>query len=65
MCSFTIDEQDWLLIADVGDNNAERSEKKKQCRLYLLKDPDLPENKERLVRPWDVRIRFDYEDYVT
>ena len=62
MCSFTVDGEDWLLIADVGDNSAKRSSKKKQCRLYLLKEPDVPDGAKRLSRAYDVRIRFDYDD---
>jgi hypothetical protein len=39
MCSFEIDSEPWLLIADVGDNQLKRGSKASPCRLYLLKEP--------------------------
>ncbi len=60
ICSFEIDGQPYLLIADVGDNASTRN----FCTLYLLHEPRLtPENTapEGEVRPAHV-IRFRYED---
>jgi hypothetical protein len=39
MCSFTLNGVNWLLIADVGDNQRQRSAKNNPCSLYLLREP--------------------------
>ncbi len=62
MCSFEFDGQPWLLIADVGDNNARRDKDHSQCVLYLLKEPTVPPNDDKHRTTVDVRIRFEYED---
>jgi len=61
MCSFRVDNLPWLLIGDVGDNQAKRSRKKAPCTLYLLNEPT-PEELQHPSRRWKVRIRFEYED---
>jgi len=61
MCSFRVDDQPLLLIADVGDNQAGRTSNKSPCTLYLLKEPAFSGTKEQSVQP-DVRIHFEYDD---
>ena len=41
MCSFQIDGEKWLLIADTGDNGQVRGESGAPCELLLLKEPVL------------------------
>lgn len=61
MCSFRCDDQAWLLIADVGDNQAKRSSRKSPCTLYLLNEPSAGDRSELSARP-RIRVRFEYED---
>ncbi|MCP4855654.1 MAG: hypothetical protein GY903_14280 [Fuerstiella sp.] len=47
VCSFQIDGQSWLLIADVGDNTMRRGKGLQglpACQLYLLKEPVIPKS---------------------
>ncbi|MEO2019920.1 MAG: hypothetical protein ABGZ53_36765, partial [Fuerstiella sp.] len=47
VCSFQIDGESWLLIADVGDNSAKRGKgipSFPACQLYLLKEPVIPKS---------------------
>ncbi len=60
MASFVLARRPFLLIADVGDNNAKRS----TCDLYIVEEPDIRRLRgsgpaERI--DWN-RIRFVYED---
>jgi len=54
MASFELDEQSYLLLADVGDNAARR----KNCVLYLVVE------RSPVVERWDLSqaVRFTYED---
>jgi hypothetical protein len=61
MCSFRNADQPWLLIGDIGDNQAKRTKKKSPCALYLLREPKLSA-KDKTETDWDLRIQFDYED---
>ena len=60
MCSFEVDGEPWLLIADVGDNDAKRSRKKNPCTLYLLHEPT--SSKRSQAAEYDIRLQIDYED---
>ena len=64
MCSFEINGQAWLLIADVGDNDKKRSAKKHVCKLYLMKEPQVPQANGLPTISWPVvsTISFEYED---
>jgi len=63
MCSFRIADQPWLLIGDIGDNQAKRTKKKSPCTLYLLREPHFSaEDEDQAEADWEVRIQFDYED---
>ncbi len=44
MCSFSVDGENWLLIADTGDNGRARTASTNPCTLLLFKEPkiDLP-----------------------
>ncbi|MEZ6062160.1 MAG: hypothetical protein R3C19_17615 [Planctomycetaceae bacterium] len=61
MCSFEIDGQPWLLVADVGDNDEDRSAKRAPCQLYLLKEPAIPEGQDEFTCRPDITIRLHYE----
>jgi hypothetical protein len=60
LASFTLDGQNYLLIADTGDNNARR----KSCKLYIIREPRLPAPGKTLAgtgQPsW--QIEFTYQD---
>lgn len=64
MCSFEVDGQRWLLVADVGDNLQKRSAGKTVCRLYLLKEPVVPQANGLPTITWPIEatIEFEYED---
>lgn len=64
MCSFEVDGQAWLLVADIGDNLAQRNRKKRVCRLYLIKEPKIPRANGLPTISWPVQssISFEYED---
>lgn len=59
LASFTLDGQNYLLVADTGDNNSKRE----SCTLHILREPALPADGEKLagtvVPAW--RIQFHYE----
>ena len=55
--SFTLDGEPYLLVADVGDNDAKR----KKVSLYVVAEPDLAEDDKVKLKPaW--RIDFRYPD---
>ena len=59
MASFAIGKKCFLLIADVGDNQARR----KSCTLYFVAEPAVRARRERPVSvPVAVRVDFTYED---
>ena len=60
MASFTVGKKHWLLLGDVGDNNAERM----VCTLYALEEPPLrpPARAARLTARVRQAIAFRYED---
>lgn len=41
MCSFRVDDSNWLLIADVGDNAEKRGKDLPSCRLLLFPEPEV------------------------
>ena len=41
MCSFEMDDESWLLVGDIGDNQRVRGTKSPPCQLLLLKEPKL------------------------
>lgn len=57
MASFRFNEKPYLLVADVGDNEADRDD----IRLYIIEEPDLgADDKPELMASWT--IEFSYED---
>ncbi len=68
MCSFQIDGEKWLLIADTGDNGRVRGESGAPCELLLLKEPvlnaELAASDEIVKATTDVfaRITVDYPE---
>ena len=57
IASFTLDDTPYLLVADVGDNDARRD----QVSLYVVEEPDLSEDTRPDAKPaW--RIDFMYPD---
>lgn len=63
MCSFEINDQAWLLVADIGDNLKKRTRKKNACQLYLMKEPKVPRANGLPTISWPVvsTISFEYE----
>ncbi len=63
LSGFRLGKQDYLLIADVGDNWSQRS----FCTLYCVKEPDLDpdlnqtpnQNQGRLALEWEMRFRYE------
>lgn len=41
LCSFELDDESWLLVGDMGDNQRVRGMKSPRCQLLLLKEPKL------------------------
>lgn len=65
MCSFQTGGRSWLLIGDIGDNGRNRGKKKTpDCRLVLLREPELLNRDGQLETKRDTaaEIRFEYED---
>ncbi|MBN1942929.1 MAG: hypothetical protein JW849_06510 [Phycisphaerae bacterium] len=60
MCSYELAGKSYLLLADVGDNNARR----KTCTLYIVEEPTLDAAKRNADLSADaaVRVEFTYED---
>lgn len=59
MASFKLKNQGYLLIGDVGDNEAKREE----CQLYLVKEPRInPIKRQDGTLKVEMTIRFQYED---
>lgn len=57
MASFELDGKPYLLVADIGDNDADRDD----TRLYVIAEPDLDEDDQpELMASWTVE--FSYED---
>ena len=55
MASFKVGEQPYLLVADIGDNDARR----KNVGFYVVPEPDLAEdNKVRMEPAWGVAFRY-------
>lgn len=64
ICSFERDGRPWLLIADVGDNGHVRGASQPECRLILIREPELTEQRLRsspeLTVQADAVIRIRY-----
>ncbi len=60
LAGFSLDNQPYLLIADVGDNRAERS----GCSLYIVEEPVVPDkpSTETALLPVKWRISFRYPE---
>ena len=52
LASFTLDDEPYLMVADIGDNNT----KHKSRTLYFLKEPKAGKNKTTV--DWEVRFRY-------
>ena len=63
VCTFSLDNKNWLLVGDIGDNMRNRSKRRPKVRLYLIEEPVLTARsaKVRTVKPARV-ISFEYED---
>lgn len=62
MCSFRLDDTNYLLVGDIGDNNRKRDgDGKPFCRLYLLKEPKVPRSNGLPTVPWNVQSMIDFE----
>lgn len=61
LCSFELDGQSWLLVADVGDNAADRGRDRRDCRLLLVSEPELREDSEGRVQNWRGEVRAEIE----
>ncbi len=60
LASFTLDGQNYLLVADTGDNGSKRE----SCTLHILREPALPADGQKLVSattPIAWQIQFCYE----
>lgn len=55
LASFRLDEQAYLMVADIGDNDAKRSHRS----LYFVEEPE-PQKKGEEKRAW--RVRYSYPD---
>jgi hypothetical protein len=62
MCSFEIDGQSWLLIADVGDNERNRDTKRPKCRLYFIREPQLTADQDSANVDVSVEVSVTYQD---
>lgn len=63
ICSFSLDDRNWLLIGDVGDNQKDRATRREKARLYLVEEPGLPATKRKKLTVEPERtIKFEYED---
>ncbi|MBC8127807.1 MAG: hypothetical protein H8M99_11765 [Gloeobacteraceae cyanobacterium ES-bin-144] len=56
IASFSIDGVSYLLVADTGDNNAVRE----KCTLYVLREPKLPKEGEKLTGTVELAWRMDF-----
>ena len=53
--AFSIDERAYLLVADIGDNDARR----KDVTLYVVEEPDLAKDDRQELRPdWQIDFRY-------
>jgi hypothetical protein len=57
MASFELDGRSWLLVADTGDNEADRD----ASTIYVIEEPPLTVNKD-VVRPPDWTVSFRWPD---
>lgn len=68
MCGFTVGDEPWLMIGDVGDNATHRhivtpdEGEKRACRLLLFHEPVLKDGIEQDSVPVHTTIVFEYED---
>lgn len=64
MCSFESNDQSWLLIGDVGDNDRNRGMQRPGCRLYLIREPAIPQSIGLPTMSWNIAatIEFRYSD---
>ncbi|MFY8058734.1 MAG: hypothetical protein ACOVRM_13385 [Planctomycetaceae bacterium] len=61
VCSFELDGQSWLLVADVGDNAGDRGRDRRGCRLLLLAEPELRQEAAGRVQSWVGEVRSEIE----
>jgi hypothetical protein len=59
MCSFMLDDQNWLLIGDIGDNAEVRGASEAPCRLLLIREPavSLPAGEEAAAFPVEMQVQ--------
>lgn len=56
LASFRLDGKSYLLIADAGDNESKRQ----KCTLYVVREPQLPENEKSLSGTVEIEWRIDF-----
>lgn len=62
MCSFEADDEKWLLIGDIGDNQGIRSKTARPCELLLIKEPEItPANGNPVNIKVDVVSRMEFQ----
>lgn len=62
VCSFELDGESWLLVADTGDNAGDRGRDRPVCRLLLLAEPEvLGEGAAGPVQDWRGVVRAEIE----
>jgi hypothetical protein len=62
VCTFELDGESWLLIADVGDNAADRGRERRACRLLLVVEPGAGESVSAAQkRDWRGEVRAEIE----
>lgn len=56
MASFVLDGEPYLLVADIGDNDADRDD----TRLYVIAEPDLgDDDRPELMASWTIDFRYE------
>lgn len=61
MCSFEVNGDPWLLVADVGDNALNRGTTRPPSRLYLFREPDLRSGYQEISCSVEVDITVSWE----
>lgn len=61
VCSFELDEKNWLLVADIGDNARRRNRGKPARKLHLIEEPTPDLNRHHRLKPKRT-LEFVYPD---
>lgn len=60
VCSFTLDDRNWVLVGDTGDNQKNRAKRRAKARLHLFEEPTSTDAKIKV--KVKRTIEFEYED---